>query len=977
MKTLLQWIFLLVSPILLSQTNGGLKGTVLDESNGKPVPGINVVVKNTKYALSTDMDGNYIFRSIPAGTYEVEFSSMGYASKLISEVIIKEKEITDLSPSLGEQKNMLNEVVITRTKAKTESVKSLLIAQKNSISVSDGISAETIKRTPDKSTSDVIKRISGASIQDNKFVIIRGLNDRYNTAFINGSPLPSSEPDRKAFSFDIFPSNMIDNLIISKTATPDLPGEFAGGVVQITTKSVPDKNFQAFSIGTGYNTVTTGQKQVSYVGGKLDDLGMDDGSRDLFPIPSNLAANNPNDPNNVAWASAYATATQGDWNLFDKTFTPNMSLQYTLGRQFSIGEKSLGALVSLTYNKTNLFQETIRRNYKETVVGQANTITEDFLDKNYSEQVLAGALANFSFKINNNNSISLKNLYSVNSEDKVIIRTGQSGLDEGDPLDPSTFFNFINNARWFTSNKIMSSQLNGDHYFSKSKIKINWNGSISKVSRSIPNLRRNSYLLYYTPNYVAQISQAVNSQSAGNIFYSQNDETITFAKTDISKKFTFTDNVSAEIKTGFSMQNRNRSFDAKFLGYVTMNNFDPNGTGQLLSLPDSEIFSPANMGVLGNGENGLSMLNVTSPKDKYEASSKLNAGYVMVDNIFNKWRLVWGVRVENYTQTLTTRNDGGPINLNNTQQDILPSLNVIYAINAKKNFRISYSKTLNRPEFRELAPFKFYDFQTQFNTQGSIDLKIATIKNFDLRYEVYPGKGQLFSFSVFTKQFENPIEIKASPNNPREVFYRNAPSAKNSGFEIEFRTLLSSLMGREAGSSLDNFTLFSNVALIYSEVQVANEPGLSDAQKFRPMQGQSPYVLNAGLQYMNNGWSASTSLNRVGNRIAIVGVPQGDSGEPTLWEKSRTLMDLQIAKSFMDNKFEVKLNVQNLLAQDQIFYRNNDTRVRNSQNYNTILDSDFEKILFNANNYYNPDKDDLVWSTKYGRTFSLSATYNF
>jgi hypothetical protein len=972
MKVVVQFIFLLVSPLLFAQGIGGLKGTVLDESNGKPIPGINVLVKNTKFALSTDMDGNYIFRSIPAGTYEVEFSSMGYASKLVSEVVIKEKEITELSPSLGEQKNMLNEVVITRTKAKTESVKSLLIQQKNSVSVSDGISAETIKRTPDRSTSDVIKRISGASIQDNKFVIIRGLNDRYNTAYINGSPLPSSEPDRKAFSFDIFPSNMIDNLIISKTATPDLPGEFAGGVVQINTKSVPDKNFQSFSFGMGYNTVTTGQKQVSYVGGKLDDLGLDDGTRDLFPIPGNLTANNPNDPNNVAYASAYATATQGDWNLFDKTFTPNMNIQYSLGRQFSIGEKSLGALVSLTYNKTNTLFETIRRNYNDSgVEGEPNILSDDFFDKSYNEQVLAGALANFSFKINNNNSISLKNIYSINSEDKVILRTGQSGIDQEPP-----YFDFKNNARWFTSNKILSSQLNGDHYFSKSKVKINWNGSISKVNRSIPNLRRNSYLSYGTPDYVAQIAQTVNFQSGGNIFYSENDETIAFAKTDFSKKFSFGEKASAEIKVGASMQNRDRTFAAKLLGYVTMNNFEP--TNALLTLPESEIFNPANMGALGNGFNGFSMLNVTKPSDQYIASSKLNSAYAMVDNVFDKWRFVWGVRMENFTQTLDSENDAGPVRINQKQQDILPSLNVIYAINPKKNLRFSYSKTVNRPEFRELAPFKFFDFQTNFNTQGNESLQIATINNLDVRYEVYPGKGQLFSFSVFTKTFTNPIEIKAAPN-PKEIYYWNAPSAKNSGFEIEFRTLLSSLLGKEAGSASDNFTLFSNLAFIYSEVTVGTEPGLPETDKFRPMQGQSPYVLNAGLQYMNNGWSASTSLNRVGNRIAIVGAPSASSGvgEPTLWEKSRTLLDLQISKTFMDNKFEIKLNVQNLLAQDQIFYRNNDTRVRTNENYSTILDSDFEKLLFNANNYYNPDKDDLVWSTKFGRTFSLSATYNF
>ena len=972
MKVVVQFIFLLVSPLLFAQGIGGLKGTVLDESNGKPIPGINVLVKNTKFALSTDMDGNYIFRSIPAGTYEVEFSSMGYASKLVSEVVIKEKEITELSPSLGEQKNMLNEVVITRTKAKTESVKSLLIQQKNSVSVSDGISAETIKRTPDRSTSDVIKRISGASIQDNKFVIIRGLNDRYNTAYINGSPLPSSEPDRKAFSFDIFPSNMIDNLIISKTATPDLPGEFAGGVVQINTKSVPDKNFQSFSFGMGYNTVTTGQKQVSYVGGKLDDLGLDDGTRDLFPIPGNLTANNPNDPNNVAYASAYATATQGDWNLFDKTFTPNMNIQYSLGRQFSIGEKSLGALVSLTYNKTNTLFETIRRNYNDSgVEGEPNILSDDFLDKSYNEQVLAGALANFSFKINNNNSISLKNIYSINSEDKVILRTGQSGIDQEPP-----YFDFKNNARWFTSNKILSSQLNGDHYFSKSKVKINWNGSISKVNRSIPNLRRNSYLSYGTPDYIAQIAQTVNFQSGGNIFYSENDETIAFAKTDFSKKFSFGEKASAEIKVGASMQNRDRTFAAKLLGYVTMNNFEP--TNALLTLPESEIFNPSNMGALGNGFNGFSMLNVTKPSDQYIASSKLNSAYAMVDNVFDKWRFVWGVRMENFTQTLDSENDAGPVRINQKQQDILPSLNVIYAINPKKNLRFSYSKTVNRPEFRELAPFKFFDFQTNFNTQGNESLQIATINNLDVRYEVYPGKGQLFSFSVFTKTFTNPIEIKAAPN-PKEIYYWNAPSAKNSGFEIEFRTLLSSLLGKEAGSASDNFTLFSNLAFIYSEVTVGTEPGLPETDKFRPMQGQSPYVLNAGLQYMNNGWSASTSLNRVGNRIAIVGAPSASSGvgEPTLWEKSRTLLDLQISKTFMDNKFEIKLNVQNLLAQDQIFYRNNDTRVRTNENYSTILDSDFEKLLFNANNYYNPDKDDLVWSTKFGRTFSLSATYNF
>jgi hypothetical protein len=231
MKLFYTLLLFTISQSIFSQT-GIISGSVVDESSGSSLPGVNVTLKELKKTLTSDSDGKFIFRNIPVGIYELEFRFIGYETKAVSEVNVIANETTSINASLNSQKNVLDEVVITRTKAKTESVKSLLIAQKNSANVSDGISAETIKRTPDKNTSDVLKRISGASIQDNRFVIVRGLNDRYNAAFLNGAPLPSSESDRKAFSFDIFPSNMLDNLIITKTASPDLPGDFAGGVVQ-------------------------------------------------------------------------------------------------------------------------------------------------------------------------------------------------------------------------------------------------------------------------------------------------------------------------------------------------------------------------------------------------------------------------------------------------------------------------------------------------------------------------------------------------------------------------------------------------------------------------------------------------------------------------------------------------------------------------------------------------------------------------
>ena len=334
-KFLFTFILLSIALHTFSQ-NAIIKGSILDDSNATALPGVNIVIKELKLSTTSDSDGKFIFKNVKPGIYDVEFSFIGYKSKIVSEVIATANEITELNSTIEEVKNTLEEVVITKTKAKAESVKSLLTMQKNNASVSDGISAETIKKTPDRTTSDVLKRISGASVQDNKFVIIRGLNDRYNVALLNGAPLPSSEPDRKAFSFDIFPSNILDNLIITKTASPDLPGEFAGGVVQINTKSVPDKNFQTISIGSGYNTITTFKEQRTYEGSKTDWLGYDNGVRDL---PSTIPTVEVFNTLSADERAALSKTFEYDWSINDQTFKPNTNFQYSIGRNFNFGEK--------------------------------------------------------------------------------------------------------------------------------------------------------------------------------------------------------------------------------------------------------------------------------------------------------------------------------------------------------------------------------------------------------------------------------------------------------------------------------------------------------------------------------------------------------------------------------------------------------------------------------------------------------------
>lgn len=970
MKFFYAFVLLLISHSFFGQ-NSSISGSVVDDSNGGALPGVNVIIRQLKLSTTSDSDGKFVFRNMASGSYEVEFSYLGYVSKSISDVITKNNEITYLNTTLSESKNELKEVVITRTKAKTESVKSLLVAQKNSITVSDGISAETMKRTPDKTTSDVLKRVSGVSVQDNKFVVIRGLNDRYNAALLNGAPLPSSESDRKAFSFDIFPANMLDNLIITKTASPDMPGEFVGGVIQVNTKSVPDKNFQSITIGQGYNTITTFKNQKKYDGSSTDWLGFDNGTRDLAPtIPTTADFRAIN---GTSEAAAIAKTFEYDWSIKDSKFKPNTSFQYSIGHHFDFGEKVFGVVFSVSHSLSNNFNEISRNKWDDSNQSLPSVLLETKKDTNYSQQVLTGSLANFTMKFDENNSVFFKNILSINSTDLVVDRTGKN--DVNDPRVVNS------DVRWFTSNIIYSGQLNGEHYFTKPKIKVLWSGFYSNIQRTIPNLRRNVYIIAdpssidpkeFTPRAI--VGAPGNSPDyAGGMFFSENKESSYGGKFDISKKFEIGKVLTNEIKLGGFIQNRERDFFARQFFYSQFQSIDGIYDQALEYLPNESIFKAENMGLLPSGKNGFTLYEYTKKEDSYVAGSKLNAAYLMLDNRFKKFRLIWGARVEDFLQTLNADTQTeGIVDVNVRKIDFLPSANLIFSINSKQNLRLSYSQTLNRPEYRELAPFGFYDFTTQFFTQGNPKLKRASVQNYDFRYEFYPSKGQLFTVSYFRKNFKDPIEIIQQAIN-NTISYANANSAINSGVELEFRVLLSSIFTSENTSFFDDLTLFSNTAIIKSKADVKGING-ANPETSRTMQGQSPYVFNAGLQYMNkdSGLTIATNLNRAGNRIAYA----SSENDPAVWEKGRTFLDIQIAKSFLKNTLELKLNIQNLLAQDLIFYQNNYKNTAEYGTLETLANSVFTGD-FHYQDGYNKADDDLFWNYKFGRTFSLSATYNF
>lgn len=916
---------LLISTSIYSYSQK-VSGTVSDSSSGESLIGAMVLIKGESRGSTVDPDGKFSIDNLTKESYDLEIRYMGYKTQTI---VIKTIEDTLLNIQLLPSVQEIGTVVVSARSSK-ETNAELVKLQSNSAVVMDGTNAETFKKTPDTKASDVFKRISGASVQDNKFVVIRGLSDRYNFALINGSPLPSSESDRKAFSFDIFPSNMLDNLTVMKSGSPDLPGEFSGGVININTTEPKDKNYQNLQLSLGYNTITTFRNFSTYQGSNLDFLGLGSGDRGL---PTDIPRTQDFSQLNKTEKANLAGLMNTSWSTKSRMALPNGNLQYSIGRNYKKLSFSFGYNYQNTFNMNNL----VRRDFEE----QSTEVVQkmELKDSVFTQTILNSAMINFLYKIDKNNTIQFKNLYSINSEDKVNVRTGVRELDN-DPRQWEKSTNF-----WYTQNNLLTNQLFGKHEIKKSKL--NWNVGYSNVNRDIPNLRRIVYrkqsLLENdtTQQYVAVIQQnGTIPTAAGNMFWSKSKENILSANYDYSIPVKF-GKIENEIKVGAWHQFRSRDFQSRNLGF---SQYKPNGSffnSQLLLLGPDEIFSQQNMCLLSNGQGGFKLDESTKVSDSYSASSLLNAGFLMTDTkIGEKLRIVGGLRTESYNQKFNYIEFGSNLEkrIDTTVVDFLPSINLIYSINEKMKVRGSYYRTVSRPEFRELAPFNFYNFVLDNITSGNTNLKRATIDNFDIRWEMYPGKGQIISVSGFYKNFENPIELinRTGTSGAPELYFTNVNKVTNIGGEVEFRLNLGTFTKVE-NKVLDNLTVYSNASIINSVVDMSHFVGSGSN---RPLQGQSPYIVNTGLFYTTpkKDLTATVSYNVIGQRIYIVGNIQ----EPSVWENGRNVIDIQLTKTFKDDKIELKLNVKDVLAQNQIFFQD----LNGNKRYDSGIDNNWQEIRF-------------------------------
>ena len=958
---------LLLNTLNLSYAQGIISGLIKDAKTNETIPGVKVMIEGMPKGAFSDLDGKYALSGVDAGTYTLSFKYDTYITKVISDVVVKNGETTTLDVLLEATVLDLGPVEVTYTVNK-ESNSNVIQMQKNNAGVIDVMSGEQMRKTGDGKASDVLKRVSGASVQDNKFVVIRGLSDRYNFALINGASLPSSESDRKAFSFDLFPSNMLDNLVIMKSGTPELPGEFAGGVIDINTVEPKDKNFQSIQLSGSYNTLTTFKDFAAYDGGSLDFLGLGSSSRSLpssIPATADFALLTKDDKAllaeqmNFSWASKYKMAM------------PNGSLQYSLGRKFDFKDAGQLAFV-FAYNYQNNYNTNtlIRREFEE----QATTVVTkmELNDSVFTRSVINSGMFNIQYKFDTKNKITLKTLASVNSDDKVNIRRGVRELDN----DPHQWERSTN--IWYTENKLLTTQLIGNHELTKGRL--NWNLGFSDVSRDVPNLRRVVYRKYTleeddtTQQYAAVVqSNGSIPTAAGNMFWSESNEKIVSARYDYSIPFE-KDSNKVELKFGGMHQYRTKDFSARNFGF---SQYKPTGStfnSQLLLLPEDQIFAPENLGLLADGQGGFKLDEVSRVDDSYEASSFLNAGFAMADaTVFKKLRIIGGVRLESYYQYFFYVEDGSneEQNIDTTNIDFLPSLNLVYSLTKRINLRASYYRTVSRPEFRELAPFAFYNFVQDNILSGNPELKRATINNYDLRFEYFPGEGQILSVSGFYKEFNDPIELinRTGTSGAPELYYANVPKARNIGAELEYRLKLGFISKGEKEHILwDNLTFYTNLSLIRSKVDLTDIAGSGGE---RPLQGQSPYIVNGGIFYEHpeKDWSVSASYNVVGQRIYIVGNVQ----EPSVWENGRHMIDLQFSKTFAE-RFELKVNVRDLLAQKLVYFQdlNGNQKFDNEKNPDPVKTNDPD-----TDNYYQKGPDNVWQEVQFGQTVAVSLKYNF
>jgi hypothetical protein len=903
--------------------NGTISGTITEQSNGEISVGAVVTVDSMpKYGAVADFDGKYSIK-IPAGTYSLTCHYTGYPSVKITQVKVESGKTTPLDFVLTAQ---LDSGVVIYDQRPTGTIGAVLDTIHKGNVAADGIDKKTISTMVTTNAGDVAKKIPGVTLVDNRFIIVRGLSERYNAVLLNNVLAPSAESDVKAFSFDLIPSSMIDQFLVFKSPSPELPGEFSGGVIRITTTDIPDHTILNVGYAAGFRSGTTMQPFNMNKGtGSGDLFGFGAGARAL---PKDFPANVHDISANSADVMVAGKSLSNSWTY--ETANAPVDTKFNLGYEYRLSKDKyqFGNITAINYSNTYSYKTINRLDYNTyNAVNQTSDTMINFQDASYINSVRLAFVQNNALRFGHLGSqrITLKNLFNQMGDNETSLRTGSS-MENGEYRKEYSYH--------YSQRTLYTGQLSGLHEFNDKNTVLDWTAAYSLSRREDPDWRRARYSKDFaaaaSDPYSAYIGFSAEPFFLGRIFINMTEDikagavnykqTVVLGKNEAEKKTGY----SFTFKAGAYLEQKEREFSVRNLGYAESRPIYFNQS--ILTMPLDSIFQPENI----NDSNGIKIAEDTKPSDQYRATNSLQAGYIMFvmpigsfkgktdEKDHDRIRISWGARVEHNVQQLNSnRTNGDTVIVNNDLTHFLPSVNLAYNFTERMLARVAYGKTLNRPEFREIAPLYFYDFISNAINVGNDSLKTPTIDNFDLRWEFYPRSGENITFGAFYKKFENPIEMYFVPGvgtgGTRSFTWGNAPEANNWGMEIEIRKKLDSINV----PVIRNMSVVANAAWIHSEVMLSDN-NTSSSSNTRPMMGQSPWIINAGLFYQNDscGFQINAMYNVIGPRVVIVGIP----GVPEVYEMPRHQVDLAFIKTFGSRKnIDVRLNISDLLNQETVF----------------------------------------------------------
>ncbi|MDJ1482539.1 TonB-dependent receptor [Cytophagaceae bacterium YF14B1] len=974
-------IVIVSKPVPVKISYGSIEGVVQDYQTKESLPGCSVVIQNSTKGASTDAEGRFRLDGVAEGVYSLIFSYVGYKQVIAEQIQVKANAVTRVNQNLVAD-NVLGEVVVKATVQLENSTEISVINEiKGANNIVTGISNEQIARNLDRDGAEVVRRATGVTLVQDRFVVLRGLDPRYTLTMLNDIPTPSAESDRRAFSFDMLNSSILDRVMVYKTASPEYPSDFAGGVVKVYTKNSANARQLQIQLSTQYRLGSSFTDYYTYKGGKTDWLGFDDGTRNMpnyVPSSKEFPVVGISDQSNAENAR-FARSFSNNWNLMnarsnlDKRVVINYYASWKMPRMGYVN-----SLSSVTYTSTTNLNE-IKRFFgysKYNAEGVSTTIYQDKPIDLYNSQnneqshiqsVRLTAMQNFKWVFNDRHSIDFKNFFNQLNRDRVITqdyRTSTSTLDNYvNYLDKTLYYNF-------RSRSLYTGTLSGDHILSKPWLtSVNWRFGYGHTNDKQPDLRsisfkRRDVLVGFEGEsdpigaYQFNIPSATIKVTDLNTHqYDDLAEDTYTGAIDLEKKFAS----EASIKAGIFMDYRTRRYTTRRFAYNGNVGVDTLLTATIKDLPfmanqlfDRRFFRNDGTGLQIHDNTGFTLAEGIDGNDGYEANNNQRAGYVAFNlPLFNKHLTVYGgVRAEwnhfSFPGTFSVLEDNSIVQISVDQKKLywLPSLNVSYVFTPKMQVRAAYGMTLNRPEFREVVPIQARDLDRNMDFVGNYKLTNAEIDNYDLRWEFYPEADELISIGAYYKTFRNAIELYsiAAVNFERDFFnFANTKQAKGYGLELEVRKRLSFI----PLPLFEYMAVNANLTLLKTEIDISDqiEQGgqYNDLRRsIRPLQGSSPYSINVNLYYDNtpSGTQVSALYNVIGQRLTTV----GNSFTSELYELPRDVIDLTVTQR-INRYLRIRAGVQDILNQAFRIYRDRDRSRTYNPNHLSLYDPEAKTYI--------------------------------